>query len=69
MRAPVLWLPLSAFVPLQPPAAVQVVEFVEVQDSCDEPPDATLVGDAVSVTAGQGITVPLTRFATLPPSP
>jgi len=56
-------------VPLQPPVAVQVVEFFEVHDSCDEPPDATLVGAALSVTDGQGITVPLTRFATVPPSP
>ncbi len=64
-----LWLPFSAFVPLQPPEAVQLVEFVEVQDSFDEPPDATLVGAALSVTDGQGSTVPATFFATLPPSP
>lgn len=69
VRAPVLWLPLSAFVPLQPPAAVQLVEFVEVQDSFEEPPDATLVGAAFSVTDGQGSTVPATFFPTLPPSP
>ncbi len=55
--------------PLQAPAAVQVVEFFDVQDSFEEPPDATLVGAAFSVTDGQGITVPLTRFATVPPSP
>ena len=59
----------QAFVPLQPPAAVQLVEFVEVHDNFDEPPDATLVGAAVSVTDGQGTTVPPIFLTTLPPSP
>ena len=69
MRAPVLWLPLRPFVPLQPPEAVQIVELVELHVSCDELPEATVVGAAVSVTEGHGTTVPPIFFETLPPSP
>ena len=69
MRAPVLSVPLNALVPLHAPAAVHVVEFVELHFNCEDPPDATLVGVAVSVTDGHGRTVPPTFLATVPPAP
>ncbi len=69
VRAPVLWLPLSAFVPLQPPDAVQLVELVELQVNSDELPEATVFGAAVNVTEGHGTTVPPIFFETLPPAP
>ena len=53
--APVDWLPLVAFVPLQPPDAVQLVAFVEDQAREPLPPLATLVGLAVIVTIGAGV--------------
>ena len=69
VRAPVLWFRSMPWCRSSPPAAVQVVEFVELHFSCEEAPDATLVGDAVSVTVGHGITVLPTFFETVPPSP
>jgi hypothetical protein len=69
VRAPVLCLPLVAFVPLQPPEAVQLVELVELQVNCDELPDAMLVGAADSVTEGHGRTVPPIFLTTVPPAP
>jgi hypothetical protein len=48
----IVWLPEVAFVPLQPPLAVQDVELVDDQVSWVLPPDATLVGLADSVTVG-----------------
>ena len=69
VRAPVLCVPLNALVPVHPPAAVQVVEFVDVHFSCEDAPDATLVGEAVNVTAGHGSTCLPTFFVTVPPSP
>jgi hypothetical protein len=52
--APVDQLPLVANGPLQPPEAVHVVAFCEVQFNVDMPPLATVVGDAVRVTVGDG---------------
>jgi hypothetical protein len=50
----IVWLPDVAFVPLQPPLAVQDVALVEDQVSCVLPPDATLVGLADRLTVGVG---------------
>ena len=47
MRAPVLWLPLVALAPLQPPEAVHAVALVELHVSVDAPPLATR-GDSPS---------------------
>jgi hypothetical protein len=59
--APVDWLPLVAFVPVQPPLAEQEVAFVLVQLSVDAPPLATEVGVATNVTAGGGVGPALTE--------
>jgi hypothetical protein len=56
-RAPVLWLPLVASAPLQPPEAVQEVAFVELHVSVDAPPPATVVGFADNVTVAAGTTL------------
>ena len=57
--------------PLQAPDAVQLVAFVELQVSVDEPPLATLVGFAVSETDGAGpaVTDTVTRRVAVPPVP
>ena len=47
--------PLVAFVPVQPPAAVHEVELVEDQVMVDTLPDAMLVGFAESATVGTGV--------------
>ncbi len=49
--------PFGASVPLQPPDAVQVSASVELHVSNEVPPRATAPGDAVSDTAGRGLTV------------
>ena len=70
VRAPVLWLPLVALAPLQPPVAVHEVALVELHVSVDAPPLATEAGFAPSVTVAAGITVTV-AVATLlvPPAP
>ena len=56
--------------PLQPPEAVQEVALVELQVSVDAPPLATVVGFAVKVTVGAGITVTVAVTTLLvPPVP
>lgn len=50
--APVDWLPLVAFDPLQPPEAVQLDAFVEFHARVELLPLATLVGLALTVTVG-----------------
>jgi hypothetical protein len=52
--APVDHVPLVATVPLHAPEAVQAVAFSEFQLKVDVPPLAVVVGDADSVTAGEG---------------
>ena len=47
-----LWLPLVASVPLQPPEAVQLVALVELQVSVAAAPLATTCEDAVSEAVG-----------------
>jgi hypothetical protein len=59
-----------AFVPLQPPEAVQEVALVELQVSVDVPPPAIVVGFAVSVAVGLGAIVTVADVALLvPPVP
>ena len=53
----VLSVPLVGRAPLQPPEAVQLVAFVELQVSVDALPLTTLVGLALSATVGRGTTV------------
>lgn len=48
------WLLLTALVPLQPPEAVQLVALVDVHESVDEAPEATVVGFALSASVGAG---------------
>jgi len=62
--------PLVALVPLQPPEAVQDAAFVELQVSVEEPPLATVVGFAVSVTVGARTTMTVAPATLLvPPVP
>lgn len=63
---------LVAWVPVQPPEAVQLVALVELQVSVEDPPLATLAGFAVSVTDGGGggaETVTVADCEALPPGP
>jgi len=64
--------PLAAFVPLQPPVAVQDVALVELQVSVEDPPLGMLVGFAVNVAVGTGLAVTVTvaaAAALVPPGP
>ena len=54
VSAPVDWLPKVALEPDHAPEAVQVVAFVEDQESIEAPPLVTDVGLAASDTAGPG---------------
>jgi len=54
LSAPVLWLPLVAKPPLQPPEAVQEVALVEDHVKVAEPPTPTVVVDAWSDAVGAG---------------
>ena len=49
--------PDVAFMPLQPPLAVQDVALVELHVRVEEPPDVTDGGDAEMVTVGMGFTL------------
>jgi hypothetical protein len=70
VSAGVVWVPLVPSAPLQPPDAVQAVALVETQIRVDVPPLATVLGLAVSVTAGAGVvTVTVADCAALPPLP
>ena len=56
--------------PLQPPDAVQMLTPALDQESVDEPPDATLLGDALNVTVGTGdATVTAVDWFADPPVP
>jgi hypothetical protein len=67
---PVLWLPLAALLPFQPPEAVHEVALVEFHVSVEAPPPATEAGFAVNVTVGTGVTVTFTVATVLvPPAP
>jgi len=51
----VLWLPLAANVPVQPPDPVQAVALVELQVSVAAPPLVMLVGATVNAAVGTGL--------------
>jgi hypothetical protein len=68
VRAPVLWLPPAASVPLQPPDAVHDVALVELQVSAETPPRAIVVGFALNVAVGTMATV-ADAAALVPPAP
>lgn len=66
--------PLSARDPVQPPLAVQLVAFEVDQLRVVDPPATTVVGAAVRVTVGRGVTVfgttvTLTDWVADPPPP
>jgi hypothetical protein len=70
VSAPVVWVPLTANGPLQPPEAVQAVASVELQVNTDAPPLATDVGAAAKVAEGTGSTATVVVVAVLvPPAP
>jgi len=69
LSAPVLWLPDVAWLPDQPPEAVQLFALVVFHVSVEAEPAATLVGDADSVSVGAGNTAAATVCATEPPVP
>jgi hypothetical protein len=59
--------PLGAFVPVQPPAAVHEVALVEDQVMVEILPDAMLVGLAENATVGSGLLLPEVPPAEVPP--
>ena len=63
--------PLKVLVPVHPPDAEQPVALADDQFSVAEPPLATVVGVAVSVTEGAAgcVTVTFTDCVTSPPAP
>jgi hypothetical protein len=70
VRAAVLWEPLVALLPVQPPEAVQDVALVEDQVRVEVAPLATVLGLAVRVTAGAGVvTDTVADCDALPPVP
>jgi hypothetical protein len=72
-RPLIVWLPEICLVPLQPPEAVQVVAFVELQVNIELPPLLTVAGLADRLTVGAGggepITVTVTERVMFPPPP
>jgi hypothetical protein len=68
---PVDWLPDMFFEPDHAPLAVHDVAFALDHVNVEDPPEATLVGDAVNVRVGAGAvpTVTVTLRVTLPPEP
>jgi len=54
VKAPVLWLPLVAIAPVQPPEALQDVASVELQVNIAASPRLTVIGDAVIDAVGAG---------------
>jgi hypothetical protein len=73
VRAAVVWVPLAAIVPLQPPEAVHDVALVELQVSVEVAPLAIGLGLAVSAAVGMGlaaVTATVAAAAVLvPPEP
>ena len=74
VKAPVLWLPLAAFVPAnEPPVTVQDVALVELQVNMAAAPLLTVVGDALIEAVGMGLAGATVTVATddalVPPEP
>jgi hypothetical protein len=66
----VAWEPLTAFVPDQPPEAVQDVALRADQVKVEPLPLATVLGLAVKLTVGAGAeTATVTDWLALPPAP
>jgi hypothetical protein len=59
--------PLTAFVPVQPPEAAHEVALVDDQVMTDTLPDAMLVGLAENDTVGAGVAPPALPPPVLPP--
>jgi hypothetical protein len=68
-NGPVLCVPDADLLPDQLPDAMQLVVLVELQVSVDAEPDATLPGDAASVSVGGGTTVTVAVCDVEPPVP
>lgn len=67
---PVLWLPLTASVPLQAPEAVQDVACAELHERVDSLPAGMTSGFAVSCAVGSALTMMVSVAAWLvPPGP
>jgi hypothetical protein len=70
VNPPVLWVPLVASEPLQPPDAKHDVAFVDDQARVEATPLATVVGLADRVTVGAAaLTVTVADCVALPPLP
>lgn len=70
VNAPVLCVPDVPLEPDQAPDAAQLVALVVLHANCDEAPDCTLPGDALSVNVGaSAVTTTLVVCATEPPLP
>jgi len=70
VNGPVLWLPLVARVPLQPPDAVQEAALIELHERTAVPPETIDVGAAESMAVGGGINVTVAvDGAEAPPPP
>ena len=70
LSAPVLCDPLIAWLPVQPPEAVQEVALMDVQLSVEALPLATVLGLAVKLTVGAAaVTETVTDCVALPPVP
>jgi hypothetical protein len=67
--AGVACVPFVALAPVQPPEAMQLVAFVELQVSIAVPPFAMLVGLALNVTVGVEPADTVTLWLALPPVP
>jgi hypothetical protein len=68
VSGPVLWLPLEALVPLQPPEAVHAVALVELHVRIEPAPRTTVVGFAARITVAAGTTVTVAVATSLTPS-
>ena len=62
-------MPDNDLLPFQPPDAVHEAALVVLHAIVDEPPEATLVGDAEMFTTGAGTTVTVAFAFVLPPAP
>ena len=63
------WLPLVAVLEVQPPVAAHEVAVVDDHVRLEEPPLAMLVGLALTVTVGGGMTVTVADAFADPPTP
>jgi hypothetical protein len=69
VRAPVDWEPLIAWLPVQPPEAVQEVALLDTQLKVVLPPLVMVLGLALMLTVALGVllTVTVADCAALPP--